>query len=694
MNRLDRLLQTANAIKKDSLERIFLKNLEYTGTDKVVNAPYKNSTLAYTCISTTATAIAQVPLVVQTRKKKKGKDIWEDASGDDDWHRLLTRPNYLTSYYTFIEAIVGYLLLDGNVWVFGFPPGVNPPDSFWVIQKANMKAFKDGNTGHLLAWEYRAKAGSEPTLIKPNEVAHIKFWNPNDPIFGQKPLEAGALPLVSDYKAAKYNETFFDEGAAPGGVLSTDKNLSDTQFARVQAQFEERHKGYKRAHRVAVLEGGLKYTPMGLSQKDMEFIDLRRYSRDEILQVFGMKKAVLSITDDLNYATHKGQVKAWWHDTNIPIMHLIESAFNFTFFEGGLKRRVKYDLSTVEALQEEYDTKVKSAHALWNMGYPANKLNQKLGLGLDEISGGDIGYVPMNYYPIGGGTPIPSTPNAPKLIEGEVVEEKEEDRHIVNVEDLRERRLEAIWKSFIAKTIPLEDKFEKKTKRVFFEMRKRVLQKLYEEEKSRKQDDAVVPYGFFDWLRDYEFPNEKELIKKYSAPFYTEAVKVGGQSFIDEMGLDIDFDLSDPLVVDFLKLKPLKITGVIDPTIRNQLRDTCREGVQAGEGIDDIAKRIKAIFNIAANRARTIARTEVVGSSNFGRHVALDSSGFKWKEWFTAMDERVRDQHKQMMHPPYNRVRVGEPWTFPDGNQVDYPGDWNGVAWQVVNCRCIEVVAR
>jgi uncharacterized protein with gpF-like domain len=77
------------------------------------------------------------------------------------------------------------------------------------------------------------------------------------------------------------------------------------------------------------------------------------------------------------------------------------------------------------------------------------------------------------------------------------------------------------------------------------------------------------------------------------------------------------------------------------------------------------------------------------GACNEGRWLAINRSGFREKEWFTALDERVRVQH-QPMHG--QKVKVGEMWVMPDGSSLRHPGDADGPANQVINCRCIEVV--
>jgi hypothetical protein len=76
------------------------------------------------------------------------------------------------------------------------------------------------------------------------------------------------LGIEQDFWASRYNITFFKNSAQPGGVLETSGNLTDEEYQRVLAQWQDRHGGASKAHAITLLEGGLSYKQTGLSQKD------------------------------------------------------------------------------------------------------------------------------------------------------------------------------------------------------------------------------------------------------------------------------------------------------------------------------------------------------------------------------------------------------------------------------------------
>src|SRR5258707_11798436 len=70
---------------------------------------------------------------------------------------------------------------------------------------------------------------------------------------------------------AEWNRNFFQNSATPGGVIQADSELDDDDFDRIRDRWLESHRGVNRAHRVAVLEGGLTWVPNSMSVRDMDF---------------------------------------------------------------------------------------------------------------------------------------------------------------------------------------------------------------------------------------------------------------------------------------------------------------------------------------------------------------------------------------------------------------------------------------
>lgn len=128
-----------------------------------------------------------------------------------------------------------------------------------------------------------------------------------------------------------------------------------------------------------------------------------------------------------------------------------------------------------------------------------------------------------------------------------------------------------------------------------------------------------------------------------------------------------------------------KITKT-NETTKQKIRDTLEAGVMEGEGIEKLRKRIESVFDEAdASRARTIARTEVVGSLNKANMAAYVASGVVTrKEWLSVQDGQTRDEHRSL---DGQIVGLDASFKTNEGNQAPYPGAF-GKPELDINCRC------
>lgn len=135
-----------------------------------------------------------------------------------------------------------------------------------------------------------------------------------------------------------------------------------------------------------------------------------------------------------------------------------------------------------------------------------------------------------------------------------------------------------------------------------------------------------------------------------------------------------------------------RIRGINDTT-RRRLALALQIGLENGEGIDDIKRRIMSINGTLAGRARTIARTEIISASNAGSLAGADSTGLNYtKEWVSTFDGKARKDHENWDGQTASK---GQKFILKDEDgdivELDFPGDPQGPAHQVINCRCTQV---
>lgn len=183
---------------------------------------------------------------------------------------------------------------------------------------------------------------------------------------------------------------------------------------------------------------------------------------------------------------------------------------------------------------------------------------------------------------------------------------------------------------------------------------------------------------------------ENQKFFEATKPVYEDILQAEGNEILVMLGMDFDFNLLDPLVTNWVAEKEFRFADTVNSTTQRQLRAQLVEGIREGENIENLRKRIQNVFDGTirgtAHRSRMIARTEVIGSFNYSSLQGYKQSGVvDEKQWFTALDEQVRDSHQQV----HGQIRkVDEPFDV-GGYPLMYPGDSEGgTAAEVINCRC------
>lgn len=190
------------------------------------------------------------------------------------------------------------------------------------------------------------------------------------------------------------------------------------------------------------------------------------------------------------------------------------------------------------------------------------------------------------------------------------------------------------------------------------------------EELRRRHDEA--------WRNRHEAGIERVQIDAMRTTYGTLGASVG-----------LDFDLRNPTIDG--QVRQLRNRSTLPESSWRIVRDSLQESHDAGLGIPEAARQLRTkVAGMAPYRARMIARTELIGIANRGSITAARLAGVGgYKSWLATADARVRDAHWRangQTVPLDNTFTVG-------GEELDYPGDGNGSAANVINCRCTTVYA-
>lgn len=249
-------------------------------------AVYQGSPWVYVAVNRIAEAAALVPFHVARRSAEGAVEVV-----DHPFERLLQKPNPLLSRFELIEHTVGHLEIHGNAyWFLAGEPGGHPLE-LWPLRPDRVSVVPDARRG-VRGYVYEVDGRQVP--LDAAEVVHFRRWHPSNDYYGLSALEAARLAVEADRAMAEWNRRYFGEGmAVPAGIVAIRERVSDSDYERLQREWRLAYGGRER--RTAFLRGAsVEWHNVGLSQQDMDFLNARRFNREEIFQIFGIPVGMFS----------------------------------------------------------------------------------------------------------------------------------------------------------------------------------------------------------------------------------------------------------------------------------------------------------------------------------------------------------------------------------------------------------------
>jgi HK97 family phage portal protein len=193
-------------------------------------------------------------------------------------------------------------------------------------------------------------------------ILHMTLFHPLNDHYGMSPLEAAASAIDIHNATSAWNKALLDNAARPSGALiygDKGAHLTHDQYGRLKEELETSFQGAKNAGRPLLLEGGLDWKPMGLSPKEMDFIEAKHVAAREIALSLGVPPMLLGIPGDNTYANYAEANRTFWRQTVLPLSARMAAALSGWLgpvFGEGLE--LAPDVDGVEALSAERE-------ALW-----------------------------------------------------------------------------------------------------------------------------------------------------------------------------------------------------------------------------------------------------------------------------------------------------------------------------------------
>lgn len=255
-------------------------------------------TAVYACVRVLSEAVASLPLHLY-QYDDKGSKI--KAVDHPLYFLLHDEPNEEMTSFAFRETIMTHLLLWGNAYVQIIRNGRDEVVGLYPLMPNKMQVDRDdhGKIYYRYQWSQDEAPinDSNTVVLSPHDVMHIPGLG-YDGIVGYSPIAMAKNAIGLSMAAEEYGSKFYANGAAPGGVLEHPGVLKDPE--RVRESWQAAFGGSQNSNKVAVLEEGLKYTPISINPSEAQFLETRKFQIDEIARIFRIPPHMIG---DLEHAT-------------------------------------------------------------------------------------------------------------------------------------------------------------------------------------------------------------------------------------------------------------------------------------------------------------------------------------------------------------------------------------------------------
>lgn len=383
-------------------------------------------TAVYSCVRILAEAVAGLPLHLYRYKEDGGK---EKAIDHPLYLLLHDEPNPEMSSFVFRETLMTHLLLWGNAYAQIIRNGKGEVIALYPLMPDRMTVDRDRDGK--LYYEYTVSTDDAPTVkgtvvrLNPSDVLHIPGLG-FDGLVGYSPIAMAKNAIGMAIACEEYGAKFFANGAAPGGVLEHPGTIKDPQ--RVRESWQSTFGGSGNSNKIAVLEEGMKYTPIGISPEQAQFLETRKFQINEIARIFRVPPHMVGDLEKSSFSNIEQQSLEFVKYTLEPWLVRWEQSIQRTLFSPEEKKRYFAKFNVEGLLRGDYASRMSGyATARQNGWMSANDIRELENL--DRIpaeDGGDLYLINGNMLPLG---------NAGAFADTQTGKEENPDEEVLEVEE-------------------------------------------------------------------------------------------------------------------------------------------------------------------------------------------------------------------------------------------------------------------
>jgi HK97 family phage portal protein len=580
---------------------------------------------------------------------------------------------YLTSAHLDLVGNCYWLLTDKQ----GKPvkSELDKPGAIYLLDPSKIHPLIDKENFPFRIKGYKMKLESKNIIFDPACIIHFRSPDPMNFFEGRGIVQAGAEYIDNDNYAMEFNRKFFVNGARPVGFLETE-GVAEAQLESIKVGFAEVHEGIENMNRIGILPKGVKWSPAGVSPKDMDFKNLSENMRDRILALFGVSKTILGTAEsDTNRATAETADYVFSKRVVKPHMQRICDFLNEKLvprYGDGLY------ISFIDPVPEDRGARTTEMQA--SVGsQPVLTVNEARDefMGLGPVEGGDVLMAPTAMAPVGQPEgdgdvePQAGGGNDAAKVYRKAIEAKVQKAANGQRVAFRPARTKLASRAKARQTMAGE-----LTKTITEQLKKNLAAKKFvttkEQDEARWKDFSDYTYeaekDIADTIRKINGEQKKEVLANLPSAISkaidpkdlfsidkwisitTDAVTPIMETLFDRQARSAAADIGKPELNPFndttraaVKRSVQMMSESYQETTLEVLETKINDGLQSGAPLSDITKTVEEIYEWSdEKRAAMVAKTESFRTANGALKEAWKQSGVvKTVRWYTSETSKV-----------------------------------------------------
>ena len=334
------------------------------------------TTAVYACVRILAEAVASLPLHVYEYQDDGGKKLVHDHPL---YYLLHDEPNPEMTSFVFRETLMSHLLIWGNAYAQIIRDGAGRVLGLYPLLPDKMEVQRD-DKGNIY-YVYSRNSDENPTFkeygnikLKAEDVLHIPGLG-FDGLIGYSPIAMAKNAVGMTLACEEYGASFFANGANPGGVLEHPGVLKDP--SKVRESWNSVYRGVNNAHKIAVLEEGMKYQQIGIPPEEAQFLETRKFQIIEIARLYRIPPHMVGDLDKSSFSNIEQQSLEFVKYTLDPWVIRWEQSLQRSLLLPGEKGKYFIKLNVDGLLRGDYQSRMNGyAVGRQNGWFSANDIRE------------------------------------------------------------------------------------------------------------------------------------------------------------------------------------------------------------------------------------------------------------------------------------------------------------------------------